>query len=265
MSSALSRAMPVLRGTIVRRILVNYRVDADVAAGLLPSPFRPQLYAGRAIAGVCLIRLARVRPTGLPGWVSLGFENAAVRIAAERDTPAGVRSGVFVLGRYTGSRLAAFAGGRLFPGVHRQARVASREAAGEVAVSVRAEDGFAIAVRGRCTDTWPGDSIFASGEVASAFFAAGSVGYSWHPQRREFECLELCVPAWKASPFAIGELAVSFFDDPLRFPRGTIAFDHALAMRDIAHEWRVRAPIAAVEVGAVHSPLCEPANTPIKV
>jgi hypothetical protein len=29
----------------------------------------------------------------------------------------------------------------------------------------------------------------------------------------------------------------AFFDDPRRFPRGSIALDNALIMRDIAHEW----------------------------
>ncbi len=33
--------IPAIRGVIDRRILVNYRVDPSVLAGLLPEPFRP--------------------------------------------------------------------------------------------------------------------------------------------------------------------------------------------------------------------------------
>jgi hypothetical protein len=29
----------------------------------------------------------------------------------------------------------------------------------------------------------------------------------------------------------------SYFEDELRFPAGSILFDHALVMRDIQHEW----------------------------
>ncbi len=54
--------LPVIRGVIDRRILVNYRVDPDVMARIVPSPFRPQIVGGYAIAGICLIRLRRIRP-----------------------------------------------------------------------------------------------------------------------------------------------------------------------------------------------------------
>ena len=43
--------IPVVTGLIDRRILVNYRVDPDVIAALLPPPFRPQLFGGFAVDG----------------------------------------------------------------------------------------------------------------------------------------------------------------------------------------------------------------------
>ena len=45
---------PIIRGIIDRRILVNFRVDADVLARMLPKPFRPKLVHGMGMAGVCL-------------------------------------------------------------------------------------------------------------------------------------------------------------------------------------------------------------------
>jgi len=53
---------PAMSSVIERRLLVNYRVDPEVAASLLPAPLRPQLVNGWAVAGVCLIRLRRLRP-----------------------------------------------------------------------------------------------------------------------------------------------------------------------------------------------------------
>ena len=44
--------IPVIRGLIDRRILVNYRVKPDVLAGLLPKPFRLKLVNGMGMAGV---------------------------------------------------------------------------------------------------------------------------------------------------------------------------------------------------------------------
>ncbi len=60
--------IPVIRGVIDRRILVNYRVDPEVLARMLPAPFRPKLVNGTGMAGVCLIRLKHIRPRLLPSF-----------------------------------------------------------------------------------------------------------------------------------------------------------------------------------------------------
>ena len=61
--------IPVIRGVIDRRILVNYHVDPNVLAPLLPSPFRPKVIHGAGMVGICLIRLKSVRPDFLPAWL----------------------------------------------------------------------------------------------------------------------------------------------------------------------------------------------------
>ena len=58
--------LPVIRGVIDRRILVNYRVDPRVLAPLVPAPFRPKMVGGTGSVGICLIRLKQVRPAFLP-------------------------------------------------------------------------------------------------------------------------------------------------------------------------------------------------------
>lgn len=253
--------LPVLRGTIDRRTLINYRVDPDVAARLLPAPFRPLLVGGQAIAGACLVRLVNLRPRGLPGRLGLRLENAALRVAVEWDTDAGPKQGVFALSRYTASHLAAWAGGRLFPGVHSRADFVTRKGERDAAVAFRAADGVSVRIAGSVSEDWPADSVFSSAAEATRFFAAGSAGYSWNERRGEFEGLSLCIPRWEATPFAVDELASNFFDDLQRFPTGSIAFDHALLMRGVEHEWRVIDPIAASPIAdaagdAVHSCGC---------
>ncbi len=58
--------LPVVQGVIRRRILVNFSVDPGVMQAQLPSRFRPKLQEGRAIAGICLIRLESVPPRPVP-------------------------------------------------------------------------------------------------------------------------------------------------------------------------------------------------------
>src|SRR5437764_15331583 len=108
--------IPVIRGTIDRRILVNYRVGPKVLEKILPPPFRPKLVNGVGMAGVCLIRLKSIRPRFLPGFVGISSENAAHRIAVEWEQDGTPHEGVFIRRRDTSSRLNALAGGRLFPG-----------------------------------------------------------------------------------------------------------------------------------------------------
>src|SRR5918994_3377976 len=138
-----------LDALVERRLLVNYRVDPDVAARLVPTPFRPQLVRGWAVAGVCLIRLGRLRPPGLPGVVGLRSENAAHRFAVEWDGERdGHTTGVYIPRRDTATWLNATAGGRLFPGEHHRARFTVDERGSRLRVAFTSADGTAVDVAG---------------------------------------------------------------------------------------------------------------------
>ena len=97
--------IPVMRGLIDRRILVNFRVDPEVLSRLLPPPFRPQLVQGKGMAGICLIRLRQLRPRWLPAFAGITSENAAHRIAVEWDDHGTTHSGVYIPRRDSSSLL----------------------------------------------------------------------------------------------------------------------------------------------------------------
>src|ERR1700756_617959 len=88
--------IPVIQGIIDRRILVNFTVDPDVISKIIPKPFSPKIYNGRAIAGICLIRLKYVRPKGLPAFIGIGSENGAHRIAVEWVEVGKLKEGVSI-------------------------------------------------------------------------------------------------------------------------------------------------------------------------
>jgi hypothetical protein len=227
-----------MRGVIDRRILVNYRVDPTVLAPLLPAPFRPKIVHGVGMVGICLIRLKNVRPAFLPGWLGISSENAAHRTAVEWDDGGAVREGVYVRRRDTSSWLNSFAGGRLFPGIHQHARFTVQESADRFEVALRSDDGVtSMAVRGRRAERLPATSVFPSVEEASAFFQAGSLGYSATPDPTRFQGLELRCVNWHVEPLEVEEVRSSFFEDAALFPKGSIDFDCALLMRGIEHEW----------------------------
>lgn len=97
--------IPVISGLIDRRILVNYRVAPEDLTKLQANPFRPVIYNGVGLAGVCLIRLKNLRPRRMPLPWGLRSENAAHRIAVEWNDDGETRQGVHVPRRDTSSRL----------------------------------------------------------------------------------------------------------------------------------------------------------------
>lgn len=233
--------LPVIHGLIERRILVNYRVDPTVLTTNLPPPFRPKLVGGFGMAGICLIRLSGVRPAWLPQLLGIASENAAHRVAVEWDANGATREGVFVRRRDSNSRLNALAGGRLFPGVHHHARFDVRESDDHFHVALQSDDGATrMSVTGRVAQQLPATSIFASLAEASAFFQAGSLGYSPDHSGQRFQGLELRCRQWKMEPLAVQSATSSFFDNQSLFPPGSIEFDCALLMRGIDHEWHGR-------------------------
>lgn len=104
---------------------------------------------------------------------------------------------------------------------------------GRYDVTVRADGETHVRVAGRPADRLPGDSVFETVADASAFFEEESLGYS--PNGDEYEGVELHTFEWDVRPLAVESAASSYFET---FPEGSVAFDHALLMRDIDHEWR---------------------------
>ena len=127
--------IPSITGIIDRRILVNFTIDADVAKTIVPPPFSPKLFDGKAIAGICLIRLKYVRPKGLPYFVGISSENGAHRIAVEWEENGQLKEGVYIPRRDSSSLFNTLTGGRIFPGKHHKAKFDVKEENGEYHVA----------------------------------------------------------------------------------------------------------------------------------
>ncbi|MBC7448825.1 MAG: DUF2071 domain-containing protein [Hymenobacteraceae bacterium] len=240
--------IPTIKGLIRRRLLVNFRADPVVVQRLLPTPFQPKQHDGVALVGICLIRLEQIRPDGLPGFMGISSENAAHRIAVEwTDETGAAREGVFIPRRDTGSRLNHAVGGRIFPGEHHLARFDVMDASGHISLVMQSADGQAmVRVVGREASELPVASCFRSLSEASRFFEGGSLGYSVTRDPQRLDGLQLHTAGWHVRPLTVEVVESSFFENQTLFPLGTIEFDHALLMRDVAHEWR---QVAEMRVG----------------
>lgn len=227
--------IPTIHGYIDRRILINFTADPEAVKKNIPSPFRPKLYNGKAIVGICLIRLKHIKPKGFPNFIAVNSENGAHRIAVEWDENGETKSGVYIPRRDTSLKLNALVGGRLFPGKHHHAKFNVKENDGHYQIDFTSSDDTQIKIDANETQAFNERSIFRSLSNASTFFENGDLGYS--PNSDKFDGLRLKAYKWEVKPLHVVKVRSSFFDNEEFFPKGTVVFDNALLMTNIEHEW----------------------------
>lgn len=221
-----------VRAQLRRRLLLTYRIDPAVAVGLVPTPFRPQIVDGSAVAGICLIGFSAMRPGWLTPRLGLRSENVAHRIAVEWDEPGGTRAGVYIFGRHASTWFPVLGGGRLFPGVHRRARFLLDDSGDRYRVQMAGRD-LRVDVDVEVGGLWCSE-LFATVDDASEFYRRGAVGWSPRLDGRGVEALELTSSAWEVKAATIRHVASSFFDS---LPAGSAVLDSALVMRDLPLIW----------------------------
>ena len=233
--------VPVIRGVIDRRVLVNFRVEPSALAAVLPQPLQPKLVRGYGIGGICLIRLRDIRPRLIPSAFGITSENAAHRIAVQWGDD---REGVFIPRRDTSSWFNSLVGGRLFPGVHHHSRFSIREDHPTYSISIVSATNVPILqVKASASESLPESSVFSTLAEASRFFQAGSMGFSPSRQSGVLDALELRTHTWSMEPLSVTSVSSSFFQDSSRFPHGRVHFDSAFLMRHIEHEWHSHEPL----------------------
>ena len=220
---------------IDRRVLVNFTADPSVVEKIIPQPFQPKIYKGKAIVGICLIRLKNIRPKGLPNFMGISSENGAHRIAVEWTENGEIKEGVFIPRRDSSSFFNNLAGGRIFPGRHFHAKFDVKEENNHDHIAFKSSDGTTISIDGEKTEKLNPNSIFQNLGNASKFFEGGAVGYS--PNGNNYDGLKLKTFDWKVEPLNVSSVHSSFFEDESIFPKGSIQFDNALLMTQIKHEW----------------------------
>jgi hypothetical protein len=100
-----------------------------------------------------------------------------------------------------------------------------------------------VEVAGSMAAELPATSIFRTVPEASAFFEPGVVGYSATASGHRLDGVVLKTHSWSVAPLSIERVSSSYFADERLFPAGTVSFDCALIMRNIAHEWHAGEPM----------------------
>jgi len=228
--------IPTIHGYIDRRILINFTADPKAVEKIVPFPFKPKIYNGKAIVGICLIRLKNIKPKGFPDFVGVNSENGAHRIAVEWDEKGETKSGVYIPRRDTSSKLNTCIGGRIFPGKHYYAKFNVKENNGNYHIDFKSSDDTEILIDATEINSFSDKSIFETLNNASDFFENGELGYS--PNKDKLEGLRLKAYKWEVKPLNVLKVKSSFFENEEIFPKGSVTFDNALVMTKIEHEWK---------------------------
>jgi len=234
--------IPTIHGYIDRRILINFTADPKTVEKIIPSPFRPKIYKGKAVVGICLIRLKNIKPKGFPSFMGLHSENGAHRIAVEWDQNGETKTGVYIPRRDTSLKFNTLVGGRLFPGKHYYAKFNVKEASGNYHIDFISSDGTETLIDAIETTTFSNKSVFETINNASDFLRSGDLGYS--PNKAQFEGLRLNAFKWEVRPLEVLNIKSSFFENEAVFPKGSVTFDNALLMTNIEHEWKAEAQLS---------------------
>jgi hypothetical protein len=226
-----------ITGLMKRRLLVNWRVPLPIARQVLPRGVRPATVNGFAVAGLCFVRLEKIRPVGLPAWTGLDSENLAVRMAVEWDGPAGdLRKTVLIFHRQTASRVNSILCRRMGYGIHALGDFFVRDLLISTDITVRATDHVArasVRVPGNPQRIQPG-SIFDSIDQTVTFFRGGECGYSPTGVSGEWTGARLRMHQWDLRPLEILSAQSTLLDHLFQ---GQARLDSAFIMRNLEHTW----------------------------
>ena len=239
------------RGVIQRCLFVAYRLDPDVAQGLLPPPLRTRLINGYAVAGIVLARLGRLRPVGLPAVGGLTRESATHGVAVEWESARALHTGVYILHRDrgvpTGDSPAASTSATAVTGLgrrlHRPAQFTVDERTDGLRVAYTSRDrAVQLEIDVSLATSLMGSALFPDVPTAARFFELDGSSDGWRPDVRG---LRLTAEDRCLGAAHITTARSSILADASRFPHGSVQLDSALLCRDVAVSWapaeRVRA------------------------
>jgi hypothetical protein len=224
--------VPVLEGVVERRLVVHFRVDVDAARGLLPAGLAPIERAGRAVAGVTLVRLGRVRPRGLKPLGGLGVETMVHWLAARGEDG---RKGLFRLRHDTESRLLAAFGG---PAAAHRARFEVVEDEKRLKVAVRTGGGAAdFLAEVDWAAPFQATASFASLAEAQRFFADLDGGFAAGRGQGWLGVLRLEPPSRQLAAVRLERARARLLEEGASLAAGAVTVDGALGARAEPFEW----------------------------
>lgn len=96
--------------------LINFSVDQEEVANLVPLPLKIRDFGGRALISMVDVKLTGMHPTFLPKWCSFNYRHIAFRLLVEDGhLNDGVAKGIYFLQSFSNRPLLVFGGNLISP------------------------------------------------------------------------------------------------------------------------------------------------------
>jgi hypothetical protein len=217
-----------LSEAIQSRCLIYYRAAPEAVSSVLPEGLEPAVYRGFTMVGLCWTRVL-----GIPGrWLSKHLAPTSDELAycfsvASRRPDA--RHRVWVQHRETNSRFSAHWASRVLGGEYQLAEFRVEETPWRLALDVENGGRRELTLRAESSAEFLGSVFLSAREVEDWLQHSGST-QPRSPLVPSAPDLSVAGGRWTIDPLAVFELRCPFFEDPGRFPPGTLQLDSAFRM-----------------------------------
>lgn len=233
---------PVPMRTVFRRcLLVNFGVDPDVLASVLPPGIEPDLHGGEAFLSIVVAELDRMRPAFLPRVMGVTYNQIVYRAVVRCGDERGV---YFLRSDADNGVMCAFGNALSFFRFHRSA-IAFRDhdglfdldvvTAGEVTADIHATYTLADA-----RSELPETSTFEDLSRAQAWLVELYAAFARTPGRAHVDVVRIARGGWNLRVVEDLRGQYAFMSAGAPFGPGTARLDSTFLADDIGYRWHRR-------------------------
>ena len=234
----------------VDALSLNYAVDPDALAALLPEPLVPEVHKGTAWVQVLVSKLREMRPQGTPALLGVSFHQVTYRAAVTyRDAGGNVRRGGYFVRSETDNTVMRAVGNALtefkFHAFGAADITLAKDRKGHLQVDVVPRAGSAnsagrvhVTLDTRAQSRAPAGSVWASEAELQTPLVECYDAFGVDPEARYVYCLTIDRDAWNAR-FATPVAVSCEYHESGALGGGASRLDSVLYLpRECAYRWR---------------------------
>jgi uncharacterized protein YqjF (DUF2071 family) len=235
--------------------LVNFAMEPETLARVLPPPLEPDIYDGQAFLSVVVADMERMRPAFAPRVLGVTYRQVVYRAVVR----CGEERGVHFLRSDADNRLMVELGNLLTFFRFHQSRISSARGGGLHHFDLVAHAGHHADIHatfdlGHARRSVPEGSVFRGLDQAQSFLVELYAAFKPDADGRTVNTVRIKRSAWRITMVDAPRARFDFMDGSATFPAGSTRLDSAIYVEDLDYYWhtleRMPAPLAQARMVA---------------